>query len=84
MKARQEREKVLSWASTTKVTCFELNDGHHLKIDDFNFFPSRGTITRDGGTKVVERGAEAFIKLVSRQAQTYPSLTGQRRFRTIG
>lgn len=65
-RAKAERDQVLSWASRVKLTCETLNDGHHLKIGDLNFFPSSGKITRDGGSPAgPERGAGTFISLVA-------------------
>lgn len=37
---------------------------YHLKVDDLNFYPSTGRITIDGGSRIHERGIEAFIKKV--------------------
>lgn len=43
---------------------FEQVSAYQLKVGKFNFYPTTGKITMDGGPKIAERGLTSFIKLV--------------------
>jgi hypothetical protein len=41
---------------------------YHLKYEDLNFWPTKGTIGRDGSSeRLPERGIEAFIALIEQR-----------------
>lgn len=40
---------------------FERKTLYQLKIDQWNFYPGRGTIVRDGGLPEQDRGLEALL-----------------------
>ncbi|HEV7326492.1 MAG TPA: hypothetical protein VGN91_15630 [Bosea sp. (in: a-proteobacteria)] len=44
---------------------FQIKTVHHIKVGELNFYPTRGTIFRDGDAGALKQnGLEAFLKLV--------------------
>lgn len=44
---------------------FQIKTVHHIKVGELNFYPTRGTIFRDGDAGALKQnGLEAFVKLV--------------------
>ena len=50
---------------------YQLLTPHHIKADNINFYPGRGTIYREGDPKALnETGIDAFILLIKRMPTT--------------
>lgn len=47
---------------------FQIKTVHHIKVGELNFYPTRGTIFRDGDAGALQQnGLDAFLKLVRPQ-----------------
>lgn len=51
-------------ALTERNIRFTRPSSTHIKVGDFNFYPTTGTINRDGERKSPQRGLEAFLALL--------------------
>ena len=40
------------------------NNGMQIQVKPYNYYPTTGTITKDGGPKISSKGMTEFIKLV--------------------
>ena len=57
-------QQAIRWLTEARIS-FDLKTVHQIKVDDLNFYPTRGTIFRDGDPGALpEHGLAAFIRLV--------------------